>query len=110
MAAAKFFTSEVIVANPCSDHRQVLDHTLPIDRILFHRQKFNGAAAFAQRFFFLAKSGIDQTEHDQRWAVRLGWAWTIFSWSARAAVKADSALSSSLIMRAIMPSTKRRLK
>ena len=28
---AKLFTSEVIVANPCSDHRQVLDRQLPID-------------------------------------------------------------------------------
>ena len=44
-----------------------------------------------------------------RWTL-LGWAWTIFSCSARAATKSDCALPSSFVMRAIKPSKNERLK
>src|SRR5437762_4592043 len=67
--AGKLFAGEIFVTNPCSDHRQILDHVRAIHCIFFHGKKLNRAPAFAQRFLFPAQPGVDQTKHAQRRAV-----------------------------------------
>src|ERR1044071_1134815 len=69
----QLLAGELFITNPGSDHRQILDHRWPSDGIFFHRQKLNRAAPFAQRFFLVPESGIDQTQHAPRRAeIRLG--------------------------------------
>src|SRR5205814_2729739 len=55
--AGKLFAGEIFVANPRSDHRQILNHgdALKLDR----------APAFAQGVVFPPKSGVDQAKHAQ---------------------------------------------
>ena len=69
MRLAKLFASEIFVASPCSDHREILDHDRTLECIFFHGKKLNRAPAFAQCFLFPAESGVDQTKHAQRRAV-----------------------------------------
>ena len=55
----QLLASEIFVADPGRNHRQILDHRRTSERIFFHGQKLNRAPPFAQRFFFAAQSGID---------------------------------------------------
>ena len=41
---------------------KILDHVRAIDGIFCHRQKLDGAPAFAQRFLFSAKTRIHQAD------------------------------------------------
>src|SRR5439155_3712507 len=67
--AGKLFASEIFVANPRSDHGQILDHVRAIHRIFFHGKKLHRAPPFAQRLLFSPESSVDQTKHAQRRAV-----------------------------------------
>src|ERR1700730_4362570 len=65
----KLFAGEVFVTNPRSDHRQIFEHVRAIGRIFFHGKKLDRAPAFAKRFLFPTKTGVDQTKHAQRGTV-----------------------------------------
>src|SRR6266403_1098725 len=82
----KLFAGEIFVTNPRSDHRQIFDQVGAMGRIFFHGKKLDRAPAFAKRFLFPAKTSVDQTK------------------------EADRGLASSLVIRAITPSTNGRLK
>ena len=43
----KLFASQIIVADPRSDHRQIPDHGRAVDCVFLHGKKLNCAAAFA---------------------------------------------------------------
>jgi hypothetical protein len=60
---AKLIAREIVIANPRSNQREVLDHTPPTDCIFFNRKQLNRAPSFAQRFLFSAQAGIDQAKH-----------------------------------------------
>src|SRR5262245_53488415 len=55
----KLFTGEIFVTDPCSDHREILNHSGAIDRVFFRWQQLYCASAFLQRLFFPPKSGVD---------------------------------------------------
>src|SRR5262249_60577796 len=55
----KLFAGEIFVADPCSDHSEILNHPRAIDRIFFRWQQLDRTSAFAQRFLFSPKSGVD---------------------------------------------------
>src|SRR6266550_7700180 len=66
---SELFASQIVVANPCGNLRQIPDHRLASDCVLFHWKKLDRAAAFAQCFLFPSESGVDQTKHTARRAV-----------------------------------------
>src|SRR5206468_7001170 len=43
----KLFAGEIVLANPCSDHRQIRYHKGPVDCIFSRRKKLDRASAFA---------------------------------------------------------------
>jgi hypothetical protein len=55
----KLFAREIFVANPRSDHGQILDHGLTVDCIFFHGKKLDCLPALAQRLLFPPKSSVD---------------------------------------------------
>src|SRR5436190_21846728 len=55
----ELFACEILIANPRSDHRQILDHCDASERILPYRTNLQRTTAFAQRVFFAPKCGID---------------------------------------------------
>src|SRR5207249_1260989 len=65
----KLFAGEIFVANPRSNHRQILDHCDAPERVFFYRTTVHRATAFAPGFFLPPESGVDQTKHAQCWTV-----------------------------------------
>src|SRR5262245_24743300 len=59
----KLLAGEIFVANPGSDHRQILNHDWTIDCIFLHGKKLDRAPAFLQGFLFSPQTRIDQAEH-----------------------------------------------
>ena len=51
----KLFEGEIFVANPGSNHRQILDHCDASERILSYRTKLHRTTAFAQRVFAIRR-------------------------------------------------------
>src|SRR5438034_4480009 len=43
----KLFAREIFLANPCSDHCQILDHKWTVDCIFLHWKKLDRASSFA---------------------------------------------------------------
>src|SRR4030095_6417195 len=68
---------EILIANPPSDHRQILNHEGTVDRIFLNWKKLDCAAAFAQRFFFSSENSVDQTQNTQCRPV-IWWGWDDF--------------------------------
>src|SRR5215471_20367644 len=62
----KLLASQVVVACPCGDQREILNHCWHPDRVLFDRTKLDGATSLAQCFFFASQSSVDQTQHAPR--------------------------------------------
>src|SRR5437763_7108806 len=60
------FASEIFLASPGGNHRQILHHRDAAQRILFDRTKLHCPSAFAQRFFFPSKTGVNQTKDAER--------------------------------------------
>src|SRR3954471_19595917 len=55
----KLFAGEIFLTNPRSNHRQILDHDHPVDRVLFHGKKLDCAPSFSQGDLLSPESGID---------------------------------------------------
>src|SRR5438477_4181282 len=65
----QLFASEIFLASPGGNHRQILHHRDAAQRILFDRTELHCPSAFAQRFLFPSKTGVDQTKDAEGWAV-----------------------------------------
>ena len=96
MAIAKLFAGEIVVANPCSNHRQILDHCDAVAPHPFPSVKLHRAPAFSQCFLFASKTGIDQTKHAQcRTVIGLG----LDNFLLLRACSRESGLGSSIVLR-----------
>jgi hypothetical protein len=57
--SGELFAREIFLANPRSDHCQILYGSRTIQCIFFRRKKLNRAPSFAQRVLFSAETRID---------------------------------------------------
>ena len=65
-SGGELLQGKIFVANPRSNHCEILDYCGTVERIFFWGKQRGCAASFAQRFVFPFQSGIDQTKCAQR--------------------------------------------